>query len=221
MMRKDESGKIVLRENWFLKYFWGRNFWRWLIQKQILADKKERADKGNPKYPSNICVLFWGSVWAPFGLILTLIWAPIAFVGLLMVISLFACIGFFFGFVIVFADDYYRGHKELYHRYKKFGKHDEKKIPIAPWEIAAIGLLIWLIVRKSFLFPRWIIGSTYSVLQMPVVWIVVIVIGVVIGLIIGLNAFFRSTAWKVTREFLKAKKEKACPLITIEREERN
>ena len=175
-MRKDESGKIILRENWFLKYFWGRNFWRWLIQKQIFTDKKEKTKKGNPKYPLNICVLFWGSVWAPFGLILTLIWAPFAFIGFYVLVGLFVGIGFFFGFPFVFVDDYCQGDQKMYHQYKRFGKDDEKKIPIVPWEIVAIGLLIWLIVRKSFLIPRQTIGFIYSASQVPNVWIVVVVI---------------------------------------------
>lgn len=128
----------------------------------------------------------------------------------LILVGLFIGVGFFFGFPIVRAKDYWRGEMKTYHHYKRYGKNDEKKISIVPWEVVAAGLFIWLVFMKNFLIPRTITMFLYST---PIVWL--IVAGIV--LIIGLVLFFKSTAGKVFVEFLKSKKKKLCPLITIKK----
>ncbi len=107
-----------------------------------------------------------------------------------------------------------------FHPYKRYGKNDEKRMKIVPWQIVLPTLFIWWMIATSFSVPRTIATGTYSAIASSIFWFVVMVIAAFVGAIV----FFRSktweTVWEVTVEFLKAKKQKMCPLITFEEKQK-
>ena len=68
------------------------------------------------------------------------------------------------------------------------------------------------IFEDNFAIPK----AIYSVITSYITWIVIGAIALIVGLVL----FFRSTAGKVTIEFIKAKKRKVCPLITFEEKQK-
>ena len=218
-MKKDANGRIVLKENFFLKYLWGTNFWRFMMNKTF----RWNLIKNNPLKPKNLCSLFWGSVLvAPLCWIFTI---PLALVFFILVVMLFGClcltsaISFLFGFMMVsflHPERYQYHHSEKmfeFHPYRRYGRGDEKRMLIAPWYIWLPTLLVWLLIKKNFLIPRTIINFFTWVFSHPTG---LIISGGIVG-IIFLVLFFNSNAGKICWEFIKATKKKFCPLITIEK----
>lgn len=207
-MKKDGQGRLVFKKGFFIRCLWGTNSENWISSSLF-------RDKLRPKYPKSICGLFWGTILSPFCWILAfLILLPI----LSFVILLIYSIAFFFGFMPVLNKKKYHLREEKkdetiwVHIYRRYGNRDEKKLPFALWQVGLSLFIIWPIIKNNFALPRGIFTSSYRFLASHEFWICLGIIGAIMGLIF----FFRSTAGKVTVEFIKAKKRKICPLITFE-----
>ncbi len=172
-----------------------------------------------PRYPKNLCSLFWGSVLgAPLCWFFTILWALIVLLFwaiVYAVVLLVGAVGFLFGFVFTLSGEY----PELFHPYRFYGKRDEKRMPVAPWHIWLPALLIWLFVMKDFLIAKsiaklfvWLFGQ---IIWVPTHSVGLMILGGIVGIVL-LVLFFRSTPWKICWEFAKATKKKMCPLIVIE-----
>jgi hypothetical protein len=61
-MKRLDDGSIVLKDNLFLRYVWGVNFWRLLVPKtdEILS-YEFGIDVSGPRYPRNCFSLYFGS----------------------------------------------------------------------------------------------------------------------------------------------------------------
>ena len=92
-MRK-ENGVWHIKENWFLRYFWGTNFLIFLLSSVF----QEALDE-DYKYPKTLCSLIWGSV---IGLILApLYFSVVVMIVLILFISaIFAVLFFLFEKII-------------------------------------------------------------------------------------------------------------------------
>ncbi len=211
-MKKNESGMFVFKEGFFVKNFWGRNMCD-MVGCFLLGGGRDIS------YPKNLCILFWGTVFAPFAWILALFVLSPIIVLLGFLCYLFA---FFFGFMPVLCKKEYHLRKAkkmnpiLCHDYKRYGEKDEKKILFVPWEICSLLVIIWVIFKNNFSFPRGTAVTVFALVTSYIVWIVIGVIALIVGLIL----FFRSTPGKVTREYLKAKKQKMCPLVIFEKKQK-
>ncbi len=207
-MKKDGQGRLVFKKGFFARCLWGTNSENWISSLLF-------REKPKPKYPKSICSLFWGTVLSPF----CWIWSFLLELPFLsFVILLMYSVAFFFGFMPVLNRKKYHLMKEkedvviLVHLYRKYGNKDKKKLPFTPLQIGLSLFIIWSIIKNDFALPRGIFTSSYGLLTSYATWIGLGIIGVIIGLFF----FFRSTAGKVTVEFIKAKKRKICPLITFE-----
>ncbi|HDY72849.1 MAG TPA: hypothetical protein ENH90_01700 [bacterium] len=210
-MKRDKQGRLVFKKGFFIRCLWGANSSRWVMDLLFRDEPKRR-------YPKDLCTLFWGTILSPF----CWIWSfCLALPILLFVLLLVYSIAFFFGFMPVLNRKKYHLMKEkedevvLVHPYKKYGNKDKKKLPFVPWQIGSSLFIIWLIIKNNFALPQGIFTSSYRFLTSHELWICLGIIGIVMGLIF----FFRSTAGKVTVEFIKAKKRKVCPLITFKEEQ--
>lgn len=229
-MKKDRLGRIVSNEeNFFLKYLWGANFWRFLVQGiwNLLAIKYPGDDAKKPSYPKNTCSLLWGTFpGAPLCWALTLFCSPFC-LSLGLVIWCIIIIAFLFGFVGDFRADKYRGFYEkdkTFHPYMKYGRWNEKRLPIAPWYIWAPALLIWLLIIKDFMVSKYIAG-VFVLLSRQIVWVATNLVAFIvlggIAIIVLAVFFFRSTVWQVCRETIKSIKDNTCIPIVYEKTKRD
>ncbi len=225
-MRILEDGSIAFKEkNFFLRYLWGANFYRFLMPKILkltVVFKGDARDIKDPQYPKNLCSLFWGSVLgAPLCWFFTVVASILLLVAgvvvwccliimLIFIVTVVFPIGFLLGFLPNLSRD--RKTKDIdisFNPYRVYSKKNNKRLPLAPWHIWLPVLVIWLLVMKDFLIIK-------SVAYFFSHSVVLMVLGGIVGLVF-LILFFRSTAWRVCWEFAKAKKSKMCPLIVIEK----
>ncbi|MBD3282301.1 MAG: hypothetical protein GF387_01710 [Candidatus Portnoybacteria bacterium] len=206
---KKENGQLIFKKGFFIKYLWGFNSFFFILNKFEVRYKA-------PKYPKDICSLFWGSIIAPLVWIGNALYILLFTIGILGIIVMLLCMNaieislkFFFGTLprketISLIEP----PQTMFHPYKRYGEYDEKKLLFAPWEIVTFLLVIYLAIRNFSLTKK---GAAY-ICQMPIFWIAMIIIAIIVGMIF----FFRSTSGKLLIEFLKAKKKKICPLIKFE-----
>ncbi len=185
MEKKD--GVWHIKKNWFLKYVWGLNLYRY-------PDER--------KYPNNLCSLCRGSsllgmVFLPIVLCIIIVLSCFYFVVIVVVV--------FFGFY--FSPEYNIGYKKIQWKGKM------KRIPIAAWEICVVGGVIYLLVKHwSVIFD-----TTKTAVQNYGVLMGQIGFGAIVLFLIFLflTTVGKNTC-KLIWDFLKATKRKVCPLIKIE-----
>ncbi len=213
-MYKNADGKFVVKGGIFLTYFWGRNFYRFLLGGLLIEDD----EKKEPHFPKNICSLFWGSIFAPLWWLLSCtIAVPVYSVIAVFIVLFIAYIGlaFLFGFVIRSNADSKSGSR-IFYPYRMYGEKGSKELPIVPWHILVPALVLWFIYRNFSTISDTTVTFVTSMVSFVFSSYMVAIIVTIIVLVL-LILFFRSTAWRVSWEFAKATKKKMCPLIIVEK----
>lgn len=216
-MNKDADGNIVMKENFWLRYFWGTN-----LIKFIESLLFKISSPFEPNYPRNRCTLFWGFILAPVLWIIVLVLGSIV-LGLLAIgYFCFAIVYFFttlvifpFGFVLVCPwrrKKYILYHNYMpfqFHPYRRYGLNDEKKFP-ALWWLWLPALLIWPFRGEYFYVLKgavnFIIPFLFNTTTLIFLGVVVVIL-----LIIRYRKFFF--------EKIKEIKKKTClPIVVIKKE---
>lgn len=202
-MKKDENGNIVIKDNFFLRYFWFLNF---IMFVGALLFKEQRPFE--PSYPGNRLTWFLGFALIP------IIWAIALFAFFLFL--MITCYGFFiylclalfifpFGFVIVWPwnEKKYincKTDRPSIHPYRRYGLNDEKKFP-APWWFWLPTLLIWPFKGEYFYVAKMVIQNIFFFL----VSAKGIVFLCIVSFILLVVWFFRSKYKKIIFEKIKEK----------------
>lgn len=162
--------------------------------------------------PNNLCGYFW-----KVAACLLIITPLLGTLGGILVAT-----GWFCGFK--FAEKDYRFNKGLFYPYKYGIYGRAKKEFVAPWHITLASLLFYFLTTA---YPKYIIektGAFFGNEDVKAIFIVtsaaLVVMGIyiliIIGLYIGISRARRSETMALLRAWLKAKKEKVCPLLTFE-----
>lgn len=189
-MRKEVDG-WHFKENWFLRNIWGSNSW-------CIGG----IGGVSRSFPKNLCSLFWGSI---FGMLIA---TPCFFVVFIW-ITIGVIIKGFFGFYPDSRDVYLSSYP-----YKYIG--GEKKIPVAAWEVCAIGYCVYILVTD---FVSWknsaisLFGSLFGQLANSIALVIIVAATVIAGVFFFL---FKTTAGKVIREYIKSAIQKVCPSVVID-----
>ena len=107
----------------------------------------------------------------------------------------------FLGHCVAFGSK--RTEDAFFYPYKYWGS---KRIPVAMWEICLSAIVLYLIFKFS--------GEIVSVASSNIFWLIVLGLCLSISLPLFL---FKTKAGELFRDWLKAKKQKICPPIVIER----
>ena len=214
-MRK-ENGVWYFEGNWYLTYFWRANF-RYLLSRLkdksnwffpscilvALADS-EKEEKSWPQDPKNLCHLIRGVLMSIF-LVPFFVWMSLIFglfiycmwLGIIVVCA-------FFGHYFDFKSAGEVGKKDsFFYFYKHWGS---KRIPVAMWEICLSAIVLYWIFKFS--------GKIVFVASSNIFWLIVLGLGLVISFFLFL---FKTKAGELFRDWLKAKEQKICPPVVVER----
>lgn len=206
---RDERGRLNFkRDSLILRHLYcSCDIWTFLG-----IDEKEM--------PSNICQLYWGIFWGtlrfPFVLILVTI-------GQIFNVALFFLI-MFLGFwpKEVKSDEKHLfrfGTAHIYfHRYKRFGESKNEKLLFAPWEIVLPLLSLWLLdklIQNADSITRNFVEQADELKKLGIFLCIPLgIVVVAVGMAFLLNVIDRHIAVPA-REFIRAKKTKACFEISV------
>jgi hypothetical protein len=215
-MKKDACGRIVMKENFFLRYFWLMNLINFIGS---LLFKGNRPFE--PSYPKNRCTRFWGFVLMPviWAVALVCLFAYLMLMAFVItILSLLVLIIFPFGFAIVWPwheEKYihYQRNKPFIHPYRRYGLRNEKKFP-APWWFWLPVLLVWPFKGEYFHFFKGIVNLFIPFLfsTTALICLVVVIVAFFIFLLLRLYGKF---IWIKIREI---KKKTCLPIVVIKKE---
>lgn len=182
---RDENGVLNFKRRGIINWIYGTNCVYSVSSKKI---------------PKNICQLFWGVFGGIlFGVVMLTVFIPASLIGDA------GCL--FFGVV---PQDWILG--GACHPYKRFGKNSEKKIYIAPWEIAVVLCLLFNIDRVT-LNARDAANIAINAVSSAVLWIAIVASSAVLVVVFIAGIF--TCVFEPAKEFYKARKDNVCWKINV------
>lgn len=182
---RDENGVLNFKRRGIINWIYGTNC--------------ERSMSGK-KIPKNICQLFWGVFGGIlFGVFMLTVAIPLSLIGDVFVL--------FFGVV---PRGWLLG--GACHPYKRFGKNNEKRLWIAPWEIAVVLFLLFNIDRVT-LSARDAANIAISAVSSAVLWIAIVASSAVLVVVFIAGIF--TCVFEPAKEFYKERKDKVCWKINV------
>src|SRR3989344_5672685 len=170
---------------------------------RVVYGWKNKSDTPEKKHQTNICSLFWATVFAvllawPFIIITSIFWWVVRIVGAIPAMVLF-------------------GYKPTGYSWKS---HPLSFVPIEWWPKVTIYEKKWhvmpivlILVLVTFLIGSFVVIVVVFVLRYVIVSSVLVMILIII--IMKAPNPKKTEVWRMVTSFVKAKKEKVCPIVTF------
>lgn len=171
------------------------------------------SDKNKIPAKTNICSLFWR---LPLNLCFAIVVYPVCIVFLSVLYIFAALFVTVFGLFFAYRFNWNLSLGKIAVPYEHWPKIDEENI--APFTVLVLlgviglfGYAVWLVFAE-IMEPSAI---TAAIASHPVIFSLVSGIIILTFLAFGLREFFKSETGQLARAWLRAKKEKVCPLVEI------